>query len=265
MDHMTDMQISAEHGITKFYDTLATDYDAMTGFEQRFVKERPFFRLLVERYGIRTALDAGCGTGFHSLLLARLGVQVTALDISPKMLAVAGRHAKEMELDVHFVEGSFHALPRIAPGPYDAIFSLGNSLAHLLTKTDLARLLAAFTETLSPRGILFLQNLNYDRIMVKKERIQNIKEQDDTTFIRSYEYDDDLIHFNILKKAMNGPEAVQHSTTITLRPVMQKELTELLHVAGFGEVKSYGSISMEGFRSTTSHDLVVLARKKASA
>ena len=56
-------------GVTQFYDNLADDYDAMTGFEKRFVHERPFFNLLMQRYGITSALDAGAGTGFHSLLL----------------------------------------------------------------------------------------------------------------------------------------------------------------------------------------------------
>lgn len=260
MDNMTE-QMLAEQAIMDFYDRLAPDYDAMTGFEQRFVRERPFFRLLVERYGIRTALDAGCGTGFHSLLLARLGVQVTALDLSPNMLAIAEAHAKEMQLSVRFVEGTFHSLPSTAPGPYDAIFSLGNSLAHLLTKDDLAQSLAAFAETLSPRGILFLQNLNYDRIMAKKERIQSVKEEEKITFIRSYEYGDELIQFNILKVVQDGPNVAQH-ITVDLRPLLQKELIEMLRNTGFDDIKSYGSINMEEFRIHSSRDLVVLARKK---
>jgi hypothetical protein len=52
----------------KFYDELDADYDEMTGFERRFSHERPFFRMLIERYNVSTALDAGCGTGFQSLL-----------------------------------------------------------------------------------------------------------------------------------------------------------------------------------------------------
>ncbi|MEK6756297.1 MAG: hypothetical protein AABZ02_09115, partial [Bacteroidota bacterium] len=53
--------------VAEFYDALAPDYDTMTGFEKRFVQERPFFRVLIERFGIKSALDAGCGSGFHSM------------------------------------------------------------------------------------------------------------------------------------------------------------------------------------------------------
>ena len=42
----------------EFYDNIAPQYDAMSGFERRFEKERPVFRALVERYRIKRALDA---------------------------------------------------------------------------------------------------------------------------------------------------------------------------------------------------------------
>ncbi len=67
--------------VASFYDWLAPDYDLMTGFEKRFAHEEPFFRILLGRQTITTAVDAGCGTGFHSLLLAQLGVSVTAVDV----------------------------------------------------------------------------------------------------------------------------------------------------------------------------------------
>ena len=73
-------------GTQTFYDTLSDDYDSMTMFEQRLIKEESLFRTLVEKYKIKAALDAGSGTGVHSLLLAQTGVKVTAVDISRKML-----------------------------------------------------------------------------------------------------------------------------------------------------------------------------------
>jgi SAM-dependent methyltransferase len=64
-------------------------------------------------------LDVGAGTGALSLLAAELGYEVTALDLSPGMLAQAERKAKERGLDdrVRFVVGSAVEPP---PGPFDA-------------------------------------------------------------------------------------------------------------------------------------------------
>ena len=100
---------AASTDIPAFYDSLAPDYDDMTGFGKRFVHEKPFFRLLVENHRIGTALDAGCGTGFHSLLLAQLGVRVTAVDVSAEMLDRLERHGREMGLPVNRVRSDFQA------------------------------------------------------------------------------------------------------------------------------------------------------------
>jgi ubiquinone/menaquinone biosynthesis C-methylase UbiE len=43
-------------------------------------------------------LDIGCGTGALAVLLARKGIQVTGLDISPQMLSQATRRVREEEL-----------------------------------------------------------------------------------------------------------------------------------------------------------------------
>jgi ubiquinone/menaquinone biosynthesis C-methylase UbiE len=78
----------------QFYDSLADEYDEMTGMEARFAKERPVFQSLVRKYNLTTTLDAGSGTGFHSILLAQLGLQITATDISEHMLRATQKNAK---------------------------------------------------------------------------------------------------------------------------------------------------------------------------
>ncbi|HZD17694.1 MAG TPA: class I SAM-dependent methyltransferase [Actinomycetota bacterium] len=67
-----------------------------------------------------TVLDAGAGTGALSLLAAELGYEVTALDLSPGMLAKAELKAKERGLEerMRFVVGSASEPP---PGPFDAV------------------------------------------------------------------------------------------------------------------------------------------------
>ena len=67
-----------------------------------------------------SVLDVGAGTGALALLAAELGYEVTALDLSPGMLARAERKAKERGLGerVRFVVGSAAGPP---PGPFDAV------------------------------------------------------------------------------------------------------------------------------------------------
>ena len=69
------------------YDLLAPHYDAVTGDS---VTEAAFIRGIIERRHSQAAtlLDLGCGTGSMTALLAG-PYQVSGLDISPGMLAIA--------------------------------------------------------------------------------------------------------------------------------------------------------------------------------
>lgn len=250
--------------VADFYDALAPDYDAMTGFPKRFIQEKPFFHLLVERYKIKTALDAGCGTGFHALLLSQLGVHVTAVDISKEMLQRVAIHAQELGLNIELIESNFQNLPGMLTRKFDAVFSLGNSIAHLLSDKELHSVFAHFASLLNPQGILFLQNLNYDRILNSHEKVQSVKESNGKTFVRSYDYNEKDVAFNIITMEEINGSVRQHLKTVHLRPLLADELVSFLQEAGFTDIRLFGGISMEQFQKKTSKDLVVLAKRDST-
>jgi SAM-dependent methyltransferase len=259
---MTDVEQGSPLSVAEFYDALAPDYDTMTGFQKRFVHEKPFFRLLLEKYEIRTAVDAGCGTGFHSLLLAQLGAEVTAVDVSSAMIKEVKKHAKALNLTVNAVQAGFADLRKVLKSKFDAVFAMGNSMAHLLSDQELRSSFGNFASILKPRGILFLQNLNYDRILDGKERIQSVKEAGDKTFVRFYDYSGNLLTFNILTIERRGETVRQKMQSVRLNPVRSKEMIALVSGSGFTDIQLFGSIALEEYHPQSSKDLVILARMK---
>ncbi len=255
-------EITKETSIADFYDALAIDYDVMTGFEKRFEAERPVFRKIVEDYGIKTAVDAGCGTGFHSLLLAQLGVTVTAVDISPTMLENVSLHARKLGLSINTTASTFQSIADRLNQQYDAVFCLGNSLAHTLHDDDLRAALAGFASVTKPEGVLVIQILNYDRILEKRERVQNVRQAGNTTFIRFYDFEKEIIRFNILKLEKKNAGIEHTLNSISLRPWRQSEINTFLTRCGFYDVKSFGSISLNDYNPGSSKDLVIVARKE---
>jgi SAM-dependent methyltransferase len=75
----------------------------------------------------RRIIDVGTGTGRAALLLARRGAQVTGVDASAEMLAVARQRAAADDVRVTFERGDAHALPFA-----DRSFDVGVSLRVLM-------------------------------------------------------------------------------------------------------------------------------------
>lgn len=68
-------------------------------------------------------LDVGTGTGRAALLMAREGAQVTGVDASEEMLAVARHRAAQEGVDIRFRTGDAQAL-EFAARSFDAVVSL---------------------------------------------------------------------------------------------------------------------------------------------
>jgi glycine/sarcosine N-methyltransferase len=254
-----DRTTEHEEGAEVFYDACAGDYDRMTGFDRRFVAERPFFTRIVDRFAIGSALDAGAGTGFHSLLLSELGVRVTALDLSAAMLDRLASHARERAMVIETSRSDFQSLPQEWSGRFDAVFCLGNSLPHLLSAEELTQALGEFRRVLRPRGTLFAQLLNYERILASRERVVGVKKDGGTTFVRFYDFAGELVQFNILRLQEREGGMDHRLDTVTLRPWRSGELATALHGAGFARVQQYGNMAMEPYDGSGSRDLVAVA------
>lgn len=81
------------------YDDYANEYVAMVaGQEQAGVDNDPFVPHLLDVLGdvsCRKVLDAGCGSGYLSRILAMRGANVTGIDISTRLIGFA--RAQEVE------------------------------------------------------------------------------------------------------------------------------------------------------------------------
>jgi 2-polyprenyl-6-hydroxyphenyl methylase/3-demethylubiquinone-9 3-methyltransferase len=58
-----------------------------------------------------TVLDVGCGGGLFAEEVARLGFQVTGIDLSPRSIETARRHAKQMGLPITYHPASGEKIP----------------------------------------------------------------------------------------------------------------------------------------------------------
>ncbi len=82
--------------IIKAYDNYAKYYYSKR-LRKRFVNtyiELPAMLSLLKNVKNKKILDLGCGPGILSKILAKRGAKVTAIDLSPEMVAIAKKYAK---------------------------------------------------------------------------------------------------------------------------------------------------------------------------
>jgi glycine/sarcosine N-methyltransferase len=257
------------------YDAFSDDYDRFVNWESRLAFEMPFLdqqlqRTPISEDGTRRVLDAACGTGMHTLALARQGYQAAGADLSGPMIARARANAADAGLDVHFETAGFGELAQVfGKGTFGAVVCLGNSLPHLLTEQDVLTALVDFHASLQPGGLLLVQNRNFDAVMAQRERWMEPQAyqsgEDEWIFIRFYDYEPDgSIRFNILTLKRGGAGSWKQSiSSTTLRPQLRTELVSVATKAVFEDVQVFGNMKGEFFDSQTSGNLILVARKHA--
>jgi SAM-dependent methyltransferase len=137
--------------VAQLFDAMAPTYDDLEPwYEHLYDLLHAILREAIGRaptLGAR-ALDAGCGTGFQSALLAELGWQTHGVDVSAGLLAVA----RQRQPDAALALGSVEALPYPDAG-FDAVVCCGSTLSFV---DDPGRALRELGRVLRPGGRLLL-------------------------------------------------------------------------------------------------------------
>lgn len=98
-------------------------------------------------------LDAGCGTGEHSLLLAAREQRVTGVDLSETAVGRARHKAAERGLAVTFEVGDILAM-QLPQQAFDTVLDCG--LFHVFSDEDRARYVDVLGGLLRPGGLFCL-------------------------------------------------------------------------------------------------------------
>ena len=114
---------------------------------------------VLERFGLwpGKVLDLACGEGTFAMAMARRGLRVTGVDLSPEMLDIARERAAKEGLEVKFLQQDMRSL-RLR-GRFDLVTCWFDSLNYLLEIDDLSQAFAGVSRVLDKNGI-FIFDVN---------------------------------------------------------------------------------------------------------
>jgi len=211
-----------------FFDAHAPVYEDNV-FTKNTVTEVTF---LLEELSLQrgcSVLDVGCGTGRHSIELAKRGYDVTGLDVSSEMLARASDAAKVASVDVNWIRSD--ATRFSLPAKYDAAICLCEGAFGLLGQRDdpidqPLFILSNISRSLKPQAKVLLTVLN-GAAMLRKHTNKDIAEGrfNPLTMIESSEH---------------SPREGLPSVAVRERAFLPTELILLFRLAGMSVLKMWG-------------------------
>lgn len=153
-----------------------------------------------------------------------------------------------------------------APGPYDVVTCLGNSLPHLLNDSDLDEALADFHAVLNPGGVLILQNNNYDAILKERRRFIPLavgqRAGREYLFFRFFDFEGEKVVFHVVTFVQEGETWSYQADSVPQRPLLQTDLAGRLLKAGFSHLIWYGNCEGNPFDPAASPNLMVVGLRE---
>jgi 2-polyprenyl-3-methyl-5-hydroxy-6-metoxy-1,4-benzoquinol methylase len=116
---------------------------------------------------MRRVMDAGCGTGIHSVELASRGYELIGFDFSERMVELAIQKPLSKSSRVSFFQGDMRKF--VAPKKCDAVICMTNAFLVNNTPEQARTALSCFALSLRRGGVLLLEVTDYLKSMVKGE------------------------------------------------------------------------------------------------
>ena len=217
-------------------------------------------------------LELGCGTGRLVVPLARGGLDVTGVDVSPAMLERARQKVAAANLGerVTLLEQDIRDLD--LPGGFGLAIAATNTFMHLLTADDQLKALASIHSALRPGGLFVLDVLNPDlgRLLEPGGQMHLDKVMTDPqtghSLLKTHTQTVDLarqtLHVTLIVDEIGDDASVQRTLfPFSLRYMFRAELELLLRCAGYRLEAIYGSYDLDDYAADSEIMLAVARRE----
>jgi len=180
------------------------------------------------------------------------------------MISLAESKMKADRVKVDFYRlGMMHLREKFKAASFDGIYVIGNVLVHL-KKEEIKKFLDITAELLTANGKIFIQIVNYHRILeLDLDGLPTIYSRDDSIrFERNYEYNEkeNIIYFKT-KLINHFEDKILSKNKIALYPICKSEVENKLNSVGFEVEALYGNPSGEKYRALNSIPLIIAAHK----
>ncbi len=243
-------------------------------FSGQSLDDLPVYLGFAQRTG-GPAIELGCGTGRIALALAHQGYEVTGIDNSAAMLAMARDKLCQAGLDqyVNLVQADLRDFTLEPPGKqvYHLAICAQNTFCYMLSTAHQLGMLRAVYRHLAPNGLLVIDVFNPDPVILA-DNDRRLTLMDVTTdpltghvltqsLAREVDTGEQIEHVTMfVDETAEGRLTSRDVFEFDLRYVYRFELELLLDKAGLVLEAMYGSYDLEPFTGESERLLAVAKR-----
>jgi len=227
----------------EFYDRMANEYHLISSnwysvCESQGQLLHKLLQNTLSLPGPFRILDCSCGTGTQALGLAKLGHDVTGTDISAAAISRAKQEAMKLGVAPELKVADMRTLDGVS-GPFDAVLSFDNSVAHLTTVADLAFAFSSILHVLRPGGFFLMSLRDYDRL--KQERPTGnmprriVDSYGERVYVQTWDWSEDGKTYDLRLFVLkpNGESWVSRPLITKMRAYTRSEIVEEAEKTGF--------------------------------
>lgn len=213
-----------------------------------------FIKKLVEQLQLKKAakvLDVACGKGRHSKTFAKLGMEVTGIDLSENSIAEAKQHACEnLHFDVWDMRRTYKK------NEFDVVVNLFSSFGYFKEDKDDYACIHSFLESLKIGGILVMDYINTEWA-VKNMKSREIIQRGEIQFHISKK-----LKGGFIKKRIEFIDKGEHyEFEEQLKVINAQKFKIMLELSGFKLKFVFGDYALTPFIAATSPRLILIAYK----
>lgn len=243
----------------------ASRYDRLTEMLVAGMGDEEFYRAQARQAG-GAVLELACGTGRLAIPLAQSGFEVTGIDLSTEMLALAKRKARALSCTVEWVEADIRRFN--IERRYALIFIAHNSFAHVTTRCDVEEALASIRRHMTPEGRFIVDVFNPSLAILTRDpdRDYPVTEYDDLelggrVIMTQRNRYDAASQVNFIEWKFAASDGSGDTITLDARIFFPQELDALLEYNGLAIEQKYGWYDGSPFESGSPKQIVVCRLK----
>lgn len=199
-------------------------------------------------------LDMACGTGRHSILFAKKGFKVTAVDLSKNMLSAARKKAEAENLKIDFIQSDLRFFAN--SGRFDLAINLFTSFGYFETDEENFEIFNTAYNHLKTDGYFVLDFFN--KYFVEKNLIIESHDSVEKLDIIQKRKIDGL---RVVKEIIISDNDHSRKYFESVRMFSQTELINELIRIGFAIEKTFGDFQGNQFNQFSSPRIIIIAKK----